>query len=138
MLDPALVRDRLEEVRTGFRSRGLQADRELEQLATLEARRRRVIPELEGLKRQQNVARDEVARAKRQDRDAASIFADSKQRAGQIKQLEIELDQIEHQRSGVLMTLPNLPHATVPVASGADGNQEVRRHGEPRAFDFPP
>jgi seryl-tRNA synthetase len=138
MLDPALVRERLDDVRTGFRNRGLEADRELEQLATLEARRRRVIPELEGLKRQQNTAGDQVARAKRQGLDAAAIFAESKQRAGHIKQLEIELDQIEHQRASVLMTLPNLPHPTVPVAGGADGNQEVRRHGEPRAGDFVP
>jgi seryl-tRNA synthetase len=137
MLDPALVRDRLDAVRMGFRNRGLEADRELEQLATLEARRRRVIPDLEGLKRQQNAAGDEVARAKRQGSDTTAIFAASKQRVQQIKQLEIELDQIEHQRASILMTLPNLPHATVPVGSGQEGNVVVRRHGEPPTFDFP-
>jgi seryl-tRNA synthetase len=137
MLDPALVRDRLDAVREGFRNRGLEADRELEQLATLEARRRRVIPELEGLKRQQNAAGDEVAKAKRQGQDTTAMFAASKQRAAQIKQLEIELDQIEHQRTNILMALPNLPHSTVPIGSGSDGNVEVRRHGEPRTFDFP-
>jgi seryl-tRNA synthetase len=137
MLDPALVRDRLDDVRTGLRNRGLTVDRELEQLATLEARRRRVIPELEGLKREQNAAGDQVARAKRQGQDATDLFAASKQRAQRIRQLEIELEQIEQQRTGVLMGLPNLPHATVPVAPGADGNVEVRREGEPRRFDFP-
>jgi seryl-tRNA synthetase len=137
MLDPALVRERLDAIREGFRNRGLEADRELEQLATLEARRRRVIPELEGLKRQQNAAGDEVAKAKRQGQDTTAMFAASKQRAVQIKQLEIELDQIEHQRTNILMALPNLPHSTVPLGSGSDGNVEVRRHGEPRTFDFP-
>ncbi|HEX2444547.1 MAG TPA: serine--tRNA ligase [Vicinamibacterales bacterium] len=137
MLDPALVRERLDAIREGFRNRGLEADRELEQLATLEARRRRVIPELEGLKRQQNAAGDEVAKAKRQGQDTTAMFAASKQRAVQIKQLEIELDQIEHQRTNILMALPNLPHSTVPIGSGSDGNVEVRRHGEPRTFDFP-
>ena len=52
-------------------ARGVNADAELEQLATLEARRRRLIPELEGLKREQNAAGDEVARAKRQGLDAS-------------------------------------------------------------------
>jgi seryl-tRNA synthetase len=137
MLDPALVREQLDDVRTGFRNRGLAADRELEQLATLEARRRRVIPDLEGLKREQNAAGDEVARAKRQGKDASELFAAGKQRAQRIRQLEIELDQIEQQRTGLLLTLPNVPHPTVPVGSGADGNLEVRRHGEPRTFDFP-
>jgi seryl-tRNA synthetase len=137
MLDPALVRERLDDVRTGLRNRGLEPDKELEQLATLEARRRRVIPELEGLKREQNAAGDEVAKAKRQGKDASEIFAASKQRGQRIRQLEIELDQIEHQRSSVLLTLPNLPHATVPIGAGADGNVEVRRHGEAPVFDFP-
>ena len=138
MIDPALVRDRLDDVRAAYRNRGLEADGDLEHLATLETRRRRLIPELEGLKRDQNAAGDEVARAKRQGQDATPLFAASKARAQQIRQLEIQLDQTEHQRTSLLMTLPNLPHATVPVGTSAADNQEVRRHGEPRTFDFDP
>jgi seryl-tRNA synthetase len=138
MLDPAYVRDHLEEVRTGLRNRGLQPDAELEQIATVESQRRRVIPELEGLKREQNAAGDEVARAKRQGQDASSIFAANKARGQQIRQLEIQLEQIETRRSSLLMTIPNVPHTSVPVGPGAEENKEVRRHGEPRAFDFAP
>jgi seryl-tRNA synthetase len=138
MLDPVFVRDHMEDVRTALRHRGLDADAELEQLATLENRRRRLIPELEGLKREQNAAGDEVARAKRQGHDASPIFAANKARGQQIRQLEIQLDQVEQQRSALLMTIPNLPHATVPVGTSAADNPEVRRHGEPPAFDFEP
>jgi seryl-tRNA synthetase len=138
MLDPGFLRDHMDEVRTGYANRGLQADAELEQLATLEARRRRLIPETEGLKREQNAAGDEVARAKRQGLDASPIFAANKARAQQIRQLEIQLDQVEQQRAALLMTLPNLPHASVPVGSSAADNAEVRRHGTPRTFDFEP
>src|SRR6185436_421195 len=138
MLDPALVRDHMDDVRRGLRNRGLNLDAELEQLATLEARRRRLIPEIEGLKREQNAAGDEVARAKRQGKDASGTFAANKARAQQIRQLEIQLDQVEQQRSALLMTIPNLPHASVPVGASAEDNQELRRHGEPRAFDFDP
>jgi seryl-tRNA synthetase len=138
MLDPAYVRDHLEEVRAGLRNRGLQPDAELEQIATVESQRRRVIPELEGLKREQNAAGDQVARAKRQGQDASPIFAANKARAQQIKQLEVQLDQIEVRRSSLLMTIPNLPHPTVPVGASAADNKEVRRHGEPRRFDFDP
>src|ERR671915_55357 len=127
MLDPAYVRDHMDEVRAGFKNRGLRADAELEQLATLEARRRRLIPELEGLKREQNAAGDEVARAKRQGQDASHIFTANKARAQQIRQIEIQLDQVEQQRSSLLMTLPNLPHGTVPVGASAADNVEVRR-----------
>jgi seryl-tRNA synthetase len=138
MLDPAYLREHMDEVRAGLRNRGVQADAELEQLATLEARRRRLIPELEGLKREQNAAGDEVAKAKRQGLDASPIFAANKARGQRIRQLEIELDQVEQQRAALLMTIPNLPDASVPVGSSAADNLEVRRHGEPRAYEFDP
>ena len=138
MLDPAFVRDHQEDVKRGLQSRGMNADGELESLATLENRRRRLIPELEGLKRDQNTAGDEVARAKRQGKDASAIFEANRQRAQQIRQLGIELDQVEHQRSALLMSLPNLPHASVPVGKSEADNQVVRTWGEPRTFDFEP
>jgi seryl-tRNA synthetase len=138
MIDAAYVRDHLEEVRAGLRNRGLEPDAELEQLATLEARRRRLIPELEGLKREQNTSGDEIARTKRQGLDASGVFAANKARAQQIRQLEIQADNVELQRTALLMTLPNLPHASVPVGAGAAENQEVRRHGEPKVFDLEP
>jgi seryl-tRNA synthetase len=56
----------------------------------------------------------------------------------QIRQLEVQLDQVEQQRIALLMTIPNLPHSTVPVGASAAENQQVRRHGDPRAFDFEP
>ena len=138
MLDPAFVRDHQEDVKRGLQSRGMNADGELESLATLENRRRRLIPELEGLKREQNTAGDEVARAKRQGKDASAILEANRQRAQQIRQIGIELDQVEQQRSALLMSLPNLPHASVPVGKSEADNQVVRTWGEPRAFDFEP
>ena len=138
MLDPAYLREHMEEVRTAYANRGVRAEAGLDQLAALELERRRLIPELEGLKREQNAAGEEVARAKRQGLDPSSIFAASKARGQQIRQLEAEVDRIEAQRTGLLMTLPNLPHASVPVGGSAAENVEVRRHGEPRSFGFEP
>ncbi len=136
MLDPAFVRDHQDVVKRGLESRGMNVDRELEQLATLENRRRRLIPELEGLKRDQNAAGDEVARAKRQGKDASAIFDANRQRSQQIRQLGIELDQVEHQRASLLMALPNIPHATVPPGKSDADNVVVRTWGEPRQLDF--
>ena len=59
MLDPAFIRDHIEEVRTGLRNRGLEPDKVLQDIATLEGLRRRLIAEFEGLKRQQNTSGDE-------------------------------------------------------------------------------
>jgi seryl-tRNA synthetase len=130
MLDPAYIRDHVEEVRTGLRNRGLDPDKALEEIATLETARRRIIPELEGLKRQQNASGDQIAQAKRQGKDATAIQEANKARTVQIKQLGFQLDSIEYQRTSATMVLPNLPHRSVPVGKSADENVEVRRHGE--------
>src|SRR2546422_3005085 len=99
MLDPAYIRDHVEEVRTGLRNRGLNPDKALEEIATLETARRRIIPELEGLKRQQNASGDEIARAKRQGKDTTALQEAGKQRNTQIRQLGLQLDSIEYQRT---------------------------------------
>src|SRR5438874_2615841 len=103
MLDPAYIRDHLEEVRAGLRHRGLDPDKVLEQIATLETARRRLIPEIEGLKRQQNTSGDEIARAKRQGHDTAPVQEANRARAQQIKQLGFLLD------SAALTGTGNLP-----------------------------
>src|SRR5690349_19828463 len=115
MLDPAFIRDNLEVVRASLRSRGLDPDKALEEIATLETIRRRLIPEMEGLKRQQNASGDEIARAKRQGLDTTPIQEAGRLRNQQIKQLTVQLDASEHQREQALLQLPNLPHSSVPV-----------------------
>src|ERR1051325_2598770 len=119
MLDPALVRDHIEEVRTGLRNRGLEIDKSLEDIATLETARRRLIPEMEGLKRQQNTSGDEVARAKRQGKDTSDIQEANRARSQQIKQLSVQLDSVEHQRHTPPLMLPHLHPATTPGGKGA-------------------
>lgn len=138
MLDPNFVRDNLEAVQTGMANRGLNITAELQQLATAESHRRRLIPQIEGLKREQNTSGDQVARAKRQGQDASHLFEASKQRGQKIKQLEFELDSAERQRTVLLETLPNLPHASVPIGASAADNVVVRIWGEPRVFGFEP
>jgi seryl-tRNA synthetase len=137
MVDPALLRDNVDAVRTALRHRGANLQAELEELTTLEAERRRLLPELEGLKRAQNTAGEEAARAKREGRDIAPIQEASRQRAQQIKQMDAELVTIEQRRNRALLTIPNVPHASVPVGKSAADNHEVRRRGDPRPFAFP-
>ena len=138
MLDPKFVSENIEAVQRAMANRGLSVTGELQQLATAEAHRKRLIPEIEGLKREQNTSGDQVARAKRQGEDVTHLFEASKQRAQKIKQLEVELDGAERQRTVLLETLPNIPHSSVPVGKTAADNVVVRSWGEPRAFDFEP
>jgi seryl-tRNA synthetase len=138
VLDPGFIRDHPEEVRAGLKNRGLDVDKMLGDIVTLEVLRRRLIGEYEGLKRQQNTSGDEIAKAKRQGKDAGPVMEASRTRAAQIKQLGVQLDSIEHQRDIAMEQLPNLPHASVPVGKNSADNVEIHRHGEPRSFDFEP
>jgi len=138
MIDPAILRDNLDTVRAALQCRGVDLKAELDELATLEAQRRRLLPELEGLKRDQNRAGEEAARARREGLDISQIKETSRQRAQQIKLMDAELESIEQQRSRYLLTIPNLPHTSVPAGERAADNAEVRRHGTPRPFAFTP
>src|SRR5215471_8109320 len=138
MLDPALVRDHLAEVETRLRSRGLDPSKDLAELTRLEAERRRLIPAVENLQREQKAASEEVARAKKEGRDPSGIFAENKARAGRIRDLETELADVERQRDTRLLTLPNLPHESVPAGKSSADNAEVKKWGTPPAFDFTP
>jgi seryl-tRNA synthetase len=138
MLDPALFRDNIDALRSALQNRGMDLRAELDELLRLESERRRLIPELEGLKREQNAAGEEAARAKREGRDIASIQEASRQRAVRVKEVGAELDAIEERRNRGMLVLPNVPHASVAVGKSAADNVEVRRHGTPATFAFAP
>ena len=138
MLDPTYVRENLPAVRDALRRRGMNPDSALDHIATLLADRRRIIPEFEELKRQQNASGEEIGRAKRQGLDTTAIQEAGRARAQQIKQLQVRVDEVESQLHDALLTLPNLPQASVPEGRSAEDNVEVRRHGTPRVFDFEP
>jgi seryl-tRNA synthetase len=138
MLDPAFLRDQPETVRAALHDRGVDMTAELEDLAALETARRRLLPEIEALKREQNAAAAEVGRAKREGRDTTAIQEATRGRAQRIKQLDEELQTIEQRRSRGLLVIPNIPHTTVPRGRSAAENVEVRRHGSPPTFPFTP
>ena len=138
MIDPLLVRERPADVEARLRSRGLDPSADLAELTGLESERRRLIPLVENLKREQNAAGDQVALAKREGRDPSGIFAENKARAGRIREMETELGAVEQRRDARLLTLPNLPHESVPVGKSAEDNPEVRRWGTPLVMDFDP
>jgi seryl-tRNA synthetase len=138
MIEPAIVRDQPALVRAALQNRGLQADGVMAELSVLDERRRSLIVEVEALKRDQNAAGEEVARLKRLGQDPSGVFAANRERGQRIKQLDADREAIEAERQAILLTLPNIPHASVPVGADAAGNVEVRRIGEPPAFDFMP
>ena len=138
MLDPNYVRENPDAVTKALSTRGLDVTAELQQFSAADADRRRLVQQVETLKREQNASGEEVAKARKQGLDVSHLFEANKKRGQEIKQLEAELEPAERRRLAVLETLPNIPHASVPVGKSAADNVVVRTWGEPRPFDFTP
>jgi seryl-tRNA synthetase len=138
MLDPNYVRDHADEVRRRLATRHGDFSADLAALGVLDKERLDAIQKIENLKREQNTAGEEVARAKKEGRDATEILAKNKARAAEIKSLEPVLTNIDARRDALMLAFPNLPHESVPVGKSAADNPEVRKWGAPRVFDFAP
>jgi len=138
MLDPALFRDDFEATRQRLLTRGPGLEPALAELAQLDQSRRQILPRVETLKFERNQAGEAIAKAKRAGEDAAALLQANKTRADDIKTLDAELEAIESKRKDILLRVPNLPHASVPVGTSADDNVVVRTHGTPPALDFTP
>ena len=136
MLDPAFVRDQPDRLREALTNRGLDPAALLAPLAPIEERRRALIVEVEQLRREQNESAGEVARLKRAGEDVRAHVEANRARGQEVKEKDGVLQALEEERRGLLLTIPNLPDPTVPVGRTAEDNVEVRRVGQPRAFDF--
>lgn len=136
MLDLKFVRENPEVVRAGLEKRGTVLN--LEEFLGLERRRREILTAVEELKRRRNEASAQVADHKKQGLDATAIIAEVRELGEEIRRLDGELAGLEEQLQAVLLTIPNLPHASVPVGEGEESNQVVRTWGEPPVFSFRP
>ncbi len=135
MLDPALLRQDLDAVIQGLSSRGYAFDRET--YLKLEGERRRVIQEAEVLKAERNRVSEEVAKLKREKQDAEHLIAAQREVGQKLSGLEAAEREAEASFKEFLATIPNLPHASVPVGRDEHGNQEVKRWGQPVAIEAP-
>ena len=136
MLDLGFVRDNLELVKQRMRDRGL-AD-PLGDFEDLDRDRRKRLVEVESLKARRNQTSERIAVLKKQKQDASAPIAEMRELGERIAELGKEARSRDEQLRETLRNIPNLPHASVPVGTGAESNREVRRWGEPRRFDFKP
>jgi len=136
LLDLVFVRDNLELVRQALRNRGL-AER-LEDFEGFDRERRKFLIEAESRKARRNKVSDEIANLKKQKQDANPLIAEMKELGKEIQELDEKAKGFDAQLRDLLANIPNIPHASVPVGRGPRDNQEVRRWGEPRKFDFEP
>jgi seryl-tRNA synthetase len=133
VLDLRSIRDDPAPARAALARRG--AAEALDELLDLDARRRELLPEVEGRRAQQNQASDEIAERKRAGEDASEVIERMKSVSAELKALSSELEEVESKRDRLAATLPNLPHPDAPDG-GEDDAVTLREVGERPSFDF--
>ncbi|WP_145010955.1 serine--tRNA ligase [Pseudomonas oryzihabitans] len=134
MLDSKLVRTQTEEVAARLATRGYVLDVSL--VESLEARRKAVQTRTETLQAERNARSKGIGQAKARGEDIAPLLAEVDRMGGELEEAKRELDGVQGELDALLLGLPNLPDASVPVGKDEDDNVEVRRWGTPRAFEF--
>jgi seryl-tRNA synthetase len=111
---------------------------DLDGFRELDKDRREQITANEQRKAKRNKASDEIARLKKEKQNADALIAEMKQVSEQIKQSDERVAELDARQRELLLTIPNIPHSSVPDGTGAADNLEVRRWGAPPVFDFQP
>ena len=136
MLEIKFVRQNLSDVETALQARGDKAN--LEAFREADQKRRDTLQQAETLRHKRNVISEQVAKLKKAGEDADDIVAEMRTVSAQIKALDKNLSANEEIVRSILMGLPNIPHASVPVGKDENDNPVERKVGTPPAFDFEP
>lgn len=135
MLDRVYLKNNFDEVMEIEKTRGYDPA-EANGYLELEEKRRQLIQETEKKKHERNQASEAIGEKKRQGEDAEEEIQATRQLGDEIEAIDHELKDIEKKMFDIEAGIPNLPHEDVPVGEDEDDNEEVRRWGEPTAFDF--
>ena len=138
MLDIKLVRSQPELVKQAMRARNKDMDAVIDQVIALDLKRREITAAVEALKAEQNQASKQIPQIKKAGGDVSEIMAKMKEISEKVKEDDRLLAEIEDEQRQILLSIPNIPNATVPVGKDDSENVEMRRFGEPTAFDFEP
>ncbi len=136
MLDLGFVRENLELVKRRMTERGMPEI--LGDFEALDRERRNLLTEAERRKAHRNRVSDEIASLKKQKQDASALIAEMKALGAEITDFDEKAKALDERLRELLRNIPNVPNESVPIGKTAADNQEIRRWGEPRQFDFEP
>jgi seryl-tRNA synthetase len=126
-----------DEYRKSLKNRGADP-KAVDQLLTLNQKRRQIITQQEALRSQQNKVGEEIAKLKRAKEDASKQLAEMQKVAADIKDLDAQVAKADEEVTNFALLLPNKLHSSVPVGEGAEDNQQLRAAGTKRTFAFKP
>ena len=134
MLDIQLLRNDPAAAAARLKTRGYVLD--VARFEATEARRKSVQTRTQELQARRNTASKEIGAAKGRGEDAKALMTEVAGLGDELKTLETELSDIQFDLREWLLTMPNLPHASVPIGASEAQNVELRRVGAPKEFGF--
>ncbi len=138
MLDIKWIKENAAYAKERLATRQKNYDAEIDRLLTLDVERRALIADTEAKKAEQNKISKTIPQLKKEGKDVAPIFAEMKALSDTVKADTEKIAGIDAEIEGILLSIPNVPNAKVPVGKDDTENAEMRRWSEPRAFDFEP
>ena len=136
MLDIKLLRNNFEEVKKSLEKRNEKFD--LEKFKDFDVTRRGLLQEVEQLKAKQNSVSKQIPVLKKEGKDVTTILAEMKELSTKIKGMDEKVRTVDEQLTEWMLTIPNIPHPTVPEGDTDEDNVELRKFLEPSKFEFEP
>ena len=138
MLDIKFIRANTEKVKQAVKNRGGDLDALIDELLSIDDKRRELNSKTEAMKAEQNVASKQIPAFKKEGKDCSELMQRMKQISDSIKEIASELSELEAKQKELILCIPNVPNDSVPVGKDDSCNPEIRRNGEPKQFDFEP
>lgn len=138
MLDIKVVRTEPDRVKAAMRSRNKDMDAEVDRVLAIDAQRRELSSQADALKAHQNQASKQIPQIKKEGGDVAPIMEEMKKLSDQVKALDVQISALETEQRNIMLSIPNIPHESVPYGKDDKENQDMRHWGEPTKFDFEP
>jgi seryl-tRNA synthetase len=135
MLDIKFIRENKELVQKGAASKNIEIN--IDEVFILDDKRRTLIQEGDSLKAKRNQVSAQVGKIKRESGDATAVIAEMESVKNRIQEIDPELRDLETKLNGILLTIPNVPHSSVPFGKTPNDNQEIFRWGELPKSEFP-
>ncbi|MFZ2330772.1 MAG: serine--tRNA ligase, partial [Atribacterota bacterium] len=137
MLDLKLIRSEPDQVKEALKKRG-QDTSSIDYILEIDGKRRKIIFDSTALKQERNEVSEEIARMKKEKKDAQAKIEAMREVSARIKEMDNEIRSIEQEIQNILLEIPNIIDDSVPIGVNEESNQEVRRWGKPREFYFEP
>ncbi len=138
MLDIKIIRENPQLVKDAMKKRNKDMDALVDEVLAIDAERRELTVKNDQLKQEQNNASREIPKIKKEGGDISAIMARMNEIKESVKAGDAKLAELEEKQQKIMYEFPNIPNPEIPVGKDDSDNVEIRRWGEPNAFDFEP